>query len=219
MDSSSDFLALGEIDGGQLLKGWLAKLPPQRSDYAVLITLDGAALHHRHHPGQASHYHEFATKCRELLREAGGRVNTEPLMTGFDSVVCAWFTGDASNGIKAFAELRSHCFEANLEQPVAWIDQRYPLGGIGRTAYAAFRLLKLARRGQAIVDPKLWQKLPTPYRELAASVGVREMDIEEVKRTTARRVDENLREFWRNVDTAAEEQTETAVNKVTTSAS
>jgi hypothetical protein len=206
MANHVDFLTSGAVEADLLLERWLAAVSPTgvTCTQVVLVALDGAVAYRRDHPDCASHYDYFATKCRELMRKGGGIVSQTPIAAGFDYVVCGWFQGSPARGVLVAQAIQAQCARTNLEHPRSWIEERHPLIGIGADAYSAFRLLQMARRGEAIIDPELWAQLPEEFHDLAPYWNLSLPNLEQVQKEVEQQVRENGVAFWNRFDRISE---------------
>jgi hypothetical protein len=212
MSGRVDFLTWGPVEADLLLDHWLRTIARDEASFShvVLVALDGAVDYRRDHPDSSSHYDYFATKCRELMHKGGGRASQTPIAADFDYVVCGWYQGPPTRGVLVAQAIQAHCARVNLEHPRSWIEERHPLIGIGADAYSAFRLLQMARRGEAIIDPDLWEELPQDFRNVAPAWCLGLPNLEQVKQDVRQQVRDNGEAFWDRFDRI----TETALKAV-----
>jgi hypothetical protein len=162
----------------------------------ALVALDGAVAHKRHHPGLSHHYAEFVGTCRQIMQAQGGVVFPENVTTEVDYVACGWFANDARDALIAMAGIQNYYLRVTAAYRQPWVHERHPLAGIGQSEYSAFRMLKLARRDQTIVDPEVWQKLPEDVRRFAETTQIRAPDIEKLQEDIEQVVADNVAQVF-----------------------
>jgi hypothetical protein len=146
----------------------------------VLVAMDGAASHKRHHHNMGTHYRDFSAMCRRVLTEYGGAVCQTDLHAELDYVVCGWFPANGIDAIIAVAALQHQLLRSVSQYRPPWCHERHPTAGIGSTEFAAFRMLQFAGRDQAMVDPVIWDRLPDAFRQLAECQMICSPDCEKI---------------------------------------
>lgn len=131
-----------------------AKNPITDDDVVLLTVMDGIASHKQSHPDfSESHYVEFTARCQNVMHSAGGKVrNFDDPSRG---IACGWFA-NKNAAAQAAVQIVLDSLKSIAEYRPAWQNERHPISAIGRSEYAAFRLLQMGRRDVVVVDPEIW---------------------------------------------------------------
>jgi hypothetical protein len=167
----------------------------------VIVALDGAAEHKRHHRHfDPEHYRGFTARCQAIMKKHAGIVAASITLELLDNAVVdhaavGWFSKDGINAVKAMVELRESLLADIRNYQPPWMHERHHLAAIGRNEFAAAHLLQLARRDVTIIDPVIRERLERENKaltDLAQMLNVLLPDYGHELETTRRFIDVNI---------------------------
>lgn len=200
MAGGLDFLSLGWRAADRYLLGLRERLTNSSAesekigdcDVVLLVALDGAADHKQYHPAcSAQYYVDFCERCCNFMKGRGGKVVPPTANGEFDYVACGWFSA-AFDAVAAAAGIREWFRDAALTQRGSWVHERHAVGAVGRSEYAAYRLLQMSMRDRTLVDPLVWERLDSTARDLLSTCGVQPPDQKAIKEETSQFIAENV---------------------------
>jgi hypothetical protein len=169
----------------------------------LLVALDGASPYVAQH-GETWKLFDFASHCRRILKEHGAILVPPGADGAVDHATLAWFPPEEPAAPAAAAvKIHAHFGEINMTDKPSWVHEKHALVGIGRSEYAAFRLLQMAVRSTTVIDPVIWNMLSTDLQALLLALRAGPPDVVTRREKMTQVIEANVESMHKVVRVAA----------------
>jgi hypothetical protein len=159
----------------------------------MLVVQDGALEHRKQHPGNDFHYLRFAGLCKAIMSKKGGCVLPAEMDGAVLAMACAWFPANqALNAVLAASTINKQLQKRNELYRPDWPHEMHALIAMSTWELGACRLLKMARRGKAVIGKELWLDLPKGVRKLARTIGIQPPDLRQASHALAEHCQQSI---------------------------